>query len=227
MTIIAEKQKCSSFYIPNIHHTFNAEYLISIFNKQQPLGQGQIKNIDFVNRNDTFEYKSAFVHFTNAPKCASFAFNKGGIKVYYNSCEYFRILPNNRYLAINSQNKTWSNAQVDNEYKIGNSLTERIESLECLIFDLQLENATLKQGISEMKRENETTVKKLCELNYNIQEKPDYQNMDSITSWALQKNMCDEEYADMFQEPDLENQVHNLPFYKEFLPTTKYVTPFK
>ena len=240
MANITGKKKCASFYIPYVHHTFNNEYLISIFNKKQPLGKGQIKNIEFVDRNDTFEYKSAFVHFMAAPKRASSAFNTGGIKVYYNSCEYFRILPNNRYLATKTQNITWHTVQDFNEHEheyedvnkhedvnkkifTVDSLKDRIETLECLISDLQIENAALNEKVSQMKKENVFTVKKLSNINYQIQEKHDYENMDSITSWDRQKNTDDEDYADTYEEPDVENQVHNLPDYKETIPTTKYV----
>jgi len=58
-------------------------------------------------------------------------------------------------------------------------------------------------------------IKKLSNINYQIQEKHDYENMDSITSWDRQKNTEHE-------EPDEENQVQIHPTAKYILTHKKY-----
>ena len=206
-------QMCNSFYIPLLDYSIKKDNLIKILNSAYfNDSKCKIINIDFVKNKSYHDYRSAFVYYSSTPSFAKLTMKKGGIKYFYKSNEYFRILPNtsklidNVKLADNNSLKTSNSDNYESLELSYNLLKDRIESLECLVADIQLENNTLLEQIIVVNRDHENIKARLDHLQKNNESEDLYHNQFSTNDY-------DDFYECDFNDqiPDLENQVHNLP----------------
>ncbi len=221
------KDGCKSFYIPKLDKLIEKKTLIDILTKDcnKGLGNGEIINIDFIpNKNS--DYKSAFIHYNVAPKYGYRTYlKKSGIKFYYSPDMYFKILPNTSKTFLKNDKikqrkekdeknneliNNWSKHFKDSDINLPTTtltsmknsfdlskLTERVEDLECLIADIQLENSRILQQISSINNPNED-----LSDNFNSTIDLSFIDEDEINEYY---NFENETIA------DVENQVHNLP----------------